>query len=83
MNRIELIRQCLVKALSPTHLLIQDESHEHIGHPGAKSGGGHYAIEVGAACLQNINRVTAHRMIYAALAELMTKEIHALKINII
>jgi BolA protein len=80
---IESIRTHLNNALSPSYLKITDESAKHIGHPGAASGGGHYAIEISAAAFQGKNLIESHRMIYKALDTLMGKEIHALKIKII
>jgi len=81
--RIETIQHCLVQALSPTYLSIIDESHLHVGHIGAQSGGGHFAIEISAACLNNISRVVSHQLIYQALEKLMGTEIHALRIKVV
>ena len=44
MNRVEMIRDKLTSALAPESLEIIDRSHEHAGHEGAKSGGGHFDV---------------------------------------
>lgn len=79
--RIDLIRAKLA-ALNPSHLLIKDESALHIGHAGASSGAGHFAIEISADCFAGKSLVAQHQMIYQALDELMGGEIHALRIKI-
>jgi len=82
-ERIKLIRERLTTTFSPTHLEIIDESHLHQGHAGAKTGRGHFAINIAAKDLNNQSLMAAHRLIYQALGELMTDEIHALRIKII
>lgn len=81
-ERIIFIRQALTAALTPTHLEIIDESAKHHGHPGAKTGLGHFAIKIASPTFNNKNQITCHRMIYAALGNLMQTDIHALRINI-
>ena len=68
-------------ALSPTHLHIEDESHLHAGHAGARSGGGHYRLDIVAAAFAGKNTVARHRLIYDALGDMMRGAIHALSIN--
>ena len=82
-ERIALIHERLTTALAPTHLEIIDESYLHKGHAGAKTGAGHFAIEISSKTLADKNAVQAHRLIYAALNDLIPKEIHALRIKII
>ena len=75
-----LIREQLA-ALEPELVEIYDESGEHIGHPGAQSGGGHYQLTIVSPQFQGKSRVTRHRMVYAALGGLMQSQIHALAIT--
>ena len=82
-QRSELIRQRLVHEFSPTQLEIIDESAQHKGHVGSQSGAGHYAIVIAAECFKNQSMLAAHRLIYAALSDLLPEEIHALKIKIV
>jgi BolA protein len=79
---INLIHKKLTQSLSPTELEIVDDSHLHIGHPGAKSGGGHFTIIISAEIFKNKSRIESHRLIYDALGDLIGKEIHALQIKI-
>ena len=82
-DRIKQIRERLTTTFSPTHLEVIDESHLHKGHAGAKTGLGHFAINIAAKDLNNHSLMTAHRLIYQALGELMTNEIHALRIKLV
>jgi BolA protein len=76
----ELIRERLA-SLSPESVDIEDESARHVGHAGAKSGGGHYALTLVSARFAGQPLQARHRMVYAALGSLMHKEIHALAIR--
>jgi BolA protein len=82
-ERIKLIEDRITAALAPTQLKVIDESDQHIGHAGHQGGGRHFALEISAACLQNISRVAAHRKIYALFTDMMPEQIHALKIKIV
>lgn len=80
-DRVERIRRRLEEALAPDMLEIVDESHLHAGHPGARGGAGHYRIRVVAAAFRDQPLRERHRRVYAALADLMPHEIHALAID--
>ena len=75
----ELLRQRLA-ALEPLSIAIEDESHRHAGHAGAKDGG-HYKITIVAAAFAGHNTVQRHRLIYDAAGDLMRGHIHALSIR--
>jgi BolA family transcriptional regulator, general stress-responsive regulator len=75
-----LIREKLA-ALAPESLDIEDESAQHAGHAGARSGGGHYALTLVSAHFAGQPLQARHRMVYDALGPLMHKEIHALTIR--
>ena len=79
--RVASIRVALQKALQPLHLQIEDESAQHVGHAGAASGGGHFSLYIVAACFTEQPLVARHRMVYAAVRELLAKDIHALRIE--
>jgi BolA protein len=81
MDRVEMIRSRLSEALSPESLEVVDRSHEHAGHEGAKSGGGHFDVIIVAEAFSGMNSVQRHRAIYAALGDAMQREIHALSIR--
>lgn len=74
------IEQRLRTALSPRELIICDESADHAGHPGAATGMAHIGIEVISDQFKDLNSLQRHRLIYAALGELMQTDIHALRI---
>ena len=76
---VELLRQRLA-VLEPLSVAIEDESHRHAGHAGAKDGG-HYKITIVAAAFAGHNTVKRHRLIYDAAGDLMRGSIHALSIR--
>ena len=72
----ERIRSLLVP-LAPESMELLDESGLHVGHPGA-TGGGHYRLTIVSPQFAGQSRVARHRMVYAALQDLMQHDIHAL-----
>lgn len=76
---VELLRQRLA-GLEPLSITIEDESHRHAGHAGAKDGG-HYKITIVAAAFAGHNTIRRHRMIHEAVGDLMRGRIHALSIR--
>lgn len=80
-DRPALIRARLQAALAPTALVIEDDSHLHVGHAGAAGGAGHYGVTITAAAFAGQSQVARHRLVYAALADLMPHPIHALRIK--
>ena len=76
--RIEMIRERLIAALAPTELSVVDESHKHVGHAGARDGRGHFAATIVSAAFIGKSPLERHRLVYAALGDLMQTEIHAL-----
>jgi len=79
-NAIEAIEKRLA-VLAPESIEILDESGRHIGHEGAKGGGGHYRLLLVSARFHGVPLPARHRMVYDALGDLMKKEIHALSIK--
>lgn len=82
LERVKIIRELLMSHLSPTELIVTDESDAHIGHPGAQSGKGHFSITIGGPEFKDKSLVECHRLIYSALGDVLNKEIHALQIRI-
>ena len=80
-ERTDMIREKLTAALSPVQLDIIDESHLHAGHPGARSGGGHFNVTIVSDAFEGENLLARHRMVYDALGDTMKSEIHALSIK--
>jgi len=80
-SRSTRIRKRLESKFSPSALTILDESHKHAGHPGAADGRGHFKIDIQSTDFNGLNQITRHRLIYAALDDLMQTDIHALSIT--
>ena len=76
-----MIEQRLRSALSVNSIEIVDESHLHVGHPGAASGGGHFQVTIVADNFDGLSTLARHRLIYDALGDAMQTEIHALSIK--
>ena len=79
--RLSVIRSRLEHSLAPLELEVQDDSAKHQGHAGARDGRGHYSLRILAPAFANLGRLERHRMIYAALGDLMQTDIHALSIT--
>jgi len=80
-GRVQQIRAALQSELSPEALEIEDESHLHAGHAGARDGRGHFRVTIVTAEFVGLNRIQRHRRVYAALGSLMQSDIHALTIQ--
>jgi BolA family transcriptional regulator, general stress-responsive regulator len=80
MNTVDEMQQRLA-VLSPETIEIRDESGQHIGHEGAKGGGGHYQLVLVTARFHGLSLPARHRMVYDALGPMMSKAIHALSIK--
>ena len=78
-ERVEKIRAALTTRLQPVQLDIRDDSARHAGHAGAREGG-HFSVQIVSAVFQDRSRIQRHQMVYAAVAELMGRDIHALAI---
>ena len=78
-DTVELLRQRLTASLQPQSLSIEDESHRHAGHAGARDGG-HYKLTIVAEAFAGQSTVARHRLVYDAAGDLMRGKIHALAI---
>jgi BolA protein len=81
LSRAERIHQKLKNTLQPTFLEVTDDSHKHIDHEAAKTGGGHFIVTISSPLFIEKSLVNCHRMVYAETAE-FGEEIHALRILI-
>jgi len=80
-ERMQQIEKRLQAALQPESMDLIDDSHKHAGHAGAQGGAGHFDLTIVAEKFSGVNTVGRHRLIYAALADMMPDEIHALSIK--
>ena len=67
--------------LEPVSVELRDESGRHIGHAGAAAGGSHFSLLIVSPRFAGRDKLSRHRMVYAALGTLMQREIHALAIQ--
>jgi BolA protein len=79
-ERIEKIRALLTAHLTPVELVIRDDSAAHAGHAGAREGG-HFSVVVVSEQFAGRSRMQRHQLVYAAVADLMRTDIHALSIQ--
>ena len=79
--REERLRRQLIARFAPLELEVEDDSHLHTGHAGAAGGASHFRIRIVAEAFRGISPVARHRLVYAALADMLTSEIHALAIE--
>ena len=80
-DREQRLRTRLQTSFAPSQLLIEDESHLHAGHAGAADGHGHYRVRIVAEAFRGVPTVARHRLVYAAVGDLMQTDIHALAIE--
>jgi BolA protein len=73
------IRAAIERELAPTSLEIFDDSARHAGHAGAREGG-HFRVTLVSAAFKGRPQLERHRLVYAAVAPLMGRGIHALNI---
>lgn len=79
--RVARIRAMLDAALQPNALDVFDDSAQHAGHAGARDGRGHFRVRVVSAAFAGKAPLARHRLVYAALGEMMQTDIHALAIE--
>lgn len=75
------LRSRLTSALLPIELIINDESHLHAGHAGSANGARHFFVRIVSKQFQGIKRLEQHRLVYAAVNDLMPHPIHALRMD--
>ena len=80
-GRVERIRAALQATLDPVLLEVEDDSHRHAGHAGARDGRGHFNVLIVAEAFAGMAPLARHRAVYAALGDMMQTDIHALSIK--
>ena len=79
---IDVIKNKIKNKINIIKIELIDESNAHINHQG-NSGGGHYRALIISNDFINKNLVERHQMVYNALGNLMTNEIHAFSMKTI
>ena len=77
---VERLEQKL-EILSPDSVELIDDSDKHAGHAGAKGGGGHFQLIIVSPQFEGKSSQARHRLIHAALGDMLEREIHALSIK--
>jgi len=76
------IEQKLTEAFQPESLSIDDESHRHAGHVGARpEGETHFRVALVSAAFAEKSRVERHRMVNQVLSEELAGPVHALAVT--
>lgn len=74
------LQALLSQALAPAQVAVQDDSHLHAGHAGARDGG-HFSVRISSPRFAGLARLGRHRLVYDALGSLAARGIHALSID--
>jgi BolA protein len=80
-GRAQRLRERLESRFNPAQLTVDDESHLHEGHAGAAGGQSHFRVRIVSEAFRGISSVARHRLVYAAVADLLKSDIHALAIE--
>jgi BolA protein len=81
MERIDRIRSLLEQRFDPVQLDLEDQSHLHAGHAGARDGRGHFKVVIKAEAFRDKTKLQQHRLVYETLNEMLQTDIHALIIE--
>jgi len=76
------IRVKLIERFTPVRLEINDESHRHAGHTGARpEGETHFSVTIVSAAFSGQSRVVRQRLVYQTLASELATHVHALSLT--
>lgn len=76
------IERRLQAALSPTRLIVSNDSAKHSGHSGDDgTGESHFSVLVESVAFTGIGRLERQRMVNRALGDLPGQRVHALAIK--
>jgi BolA family transcriptional regulator, general stress-responsive regulator len=82
MSMTDTIQMKLNAAFRPAELDVVDDSAHHAGHAGHRPGGEtHFTVRIVSPDFAGLTRVERQRRVYAALAEEMKTQIHALALT--
>jgi len=72
-----------LEPLRAVELELNDDSHLHAGHAGAREGGRHFRLRIVSAAFDGLSTVSRHRLVYDCLSDLMPRPIHALAMRLL
>ena len=76
------ISTTLRERLRPVSLVVEDESHQHIGHAGWREGGEtHFRLDIVSPAFEGKSRLERHRLVNESLAPAFERGVHALAIR--
>ncbi len=82
-SRADRIAERLRATFAPAEVAVQDDSHRHAGHAGARPGGEtHYSVVVVSPAFGGMNRVARSRAVHEALAAEFSGGLHALALTL-
>jgi BolA protein len=82
MSVADTIRQKLTARFAPVRLEIEDESHRHAGHAGARpEGETHFSVTIVSTVFVGNTQVSRQRLVYQTLAEELGSRVHALSLT--
>jgi BolA family transcriptional regulator, general stress-responsive regulator len=75
----------LNERLTPSHLVVLDESAAHAGHVGSNGTdfGTHFRVQIASPFFTTKSRVACHRLVYDAVQDFIDQGLHALAIEIV
>jgi BolA protein len=76
------IAERLTEELSPSRLVVADESEQHRGHAGWRDGGEtHFRLDIVSDAFAGKSRVERHRLVNSLLGEAFARGLHAVAIK--
>jgi len=80
-ERSDALAAKLRERLEASHVEVEDESHLHAGHAGARSGGGHFRAVIVSGRFAGLSRIKAQQLVFSVLEAELGGEIHALSMR--
>ena len=82
MSVADTIRRKLTERFAPIRVEVEDQSHRHVGHQGARPGGEtHFAVTIVSSAFTGQSRVARQRLVYETLAQELAAGVHALSLT--
>jgi BolA protein len=69
-----------LSTFAPSALEIRDDGAQHVGHPGAAGGAGHFSVTIVSEHFLGMPRLARHRAVLDSVGDLIPYPVHALAI---